>query len=228
MFQRDFILRMIEQFVKVIAKVLLNKEAGNYDSALDEIQKSYSGIFGIDKELISVSSAEEIISLLKLRGKDKPKVFLMLAEFLKEEAEIHKSIGDVSKDKIDDTNCKSLSLYLEAVLNSDEVQSDENYEKINALLKETEGIRMMPGLSIKVLRYFELIGEYDKAENVLFELIESSPSQAALEGERLFRSLNSKSDEDLLKGNFSREEIEQGRTELDKRIKNVTGTSRSW
>jgi len=86
MFQRDYILRMIEQFVKVLAKILFNKEAKNYSTALDEIQQSYHGIFGIDKELISISSAEEIVSLLKLQGKSEPKVFIMLAEFLKEEA----------------------------------------------------------------------------------------------------------------------------------------------
>ena len=221
MFERDYILRMIEQFVKVIAKVLLNKETGNYDSALDEIRQGYTGIFGIDKELIAVSSAEEIITLLKLRGKDKPKVFLMLAEFLKEEAEIHKSTDDLSKDQIDSTYCKSLSLYLEAVQNNHEFQTEENYKKISELIKETEGIHRLPGLSIKLLHYFELQGEYGKAENILFELIESSPSQAPGEGEKFFSRLKLKSDEELLKGNFSREEIEQGLIEFNLRIEKL-------
>ena len=210
---------MIEQFVKVIEKVLLNKETGNYDSALDEIKNGYLGIFGIDKELIAMSSAGEIIALLKLRGKDKPKVFLMLAEFLKEEAELQKLNGGLSLDKINDTKCKSLLLFLEAVINTTEFQNEQNYRSIDALLTETEKIDMSPERMIKTMHYFELKHEYAKAENILFDLIHLSPLTAATEGESFYNRLKLKSDEELMCGNFSRNEVQEGFSELRQRIK---------
>ena len=106
---------------------------------------------------------------------------------------------------------------MEAVLNNNEFQTEENYEKIDHLIKETEIKAKSIRLTINLFRYFDLKGEYDKAENLLFDLIEISPAFAAAEGEKFFSRLKLKSDEELLKGNFSREEIEQGRVELEKR-----------
>lgn len=221
MFQRDYILRMIEQFVKVLAKILFNKEAKNYSTALDEIRQSYHSVFGIDKELISISSAEEIVSLLKLQGKSEPKVFIMLAEFLKEEADLHKVLKDISPSEVDKIYCKALSLFYEAVLPNSDFQTTENFEKIDYLINAIESRSKQRGLVVKTFRYFELKGEYAKAENLLFELIDLSPTFAVSEGEKFYNRLKEETDEELLKGNFSREEIEQGLSEFKTRIKNV-------
>ena len=66
MIKQDYIMRLIEQLVKFLVKVLFNKKAGNYGEALQNIDKAFSGILGLDSKLIDISSAEDIISLLKL------------------------------------------------------------------------------------------------------------------------------------------------------------------
>ncbi len=218
MFQKDYILRMIEQFVKVIAKVLFNKESKNYGTALEEIQENYLTVFGIDKELILASSAEDIISLLKLRGGAKPEVILMLAEFLKEEANLHKEVNQLQHEEIDKINCKALSLFYEVVLNDSKYQTKEHYEKIDSLIKAAERFCRQPDLMVKTILYFELKGEYDEAENILFELIGLSAAAAAKEGENFYDRLKSRSDEELAKGNFSRDEVEQGLSEFKARL----------
>lgn len=218
MFQRDYILRMIEQFVKVLAKILFNKEAKNYSTALDEIRQSYHSVFGIDKELISISSAEEIVTLLKLQGRAEPKVFIMLAEFLKEEADLHKELKDISPGEVDKIYCKALSLFYEAVLPNSDFHTTENFEKIDYIINAFESHSNQPGLVINTFRYFELTGEFAKAENLLFDLINLSPEFAVYEGENFFDRLKDKSDDELRNGNFSREEIEQGLSEFRERI----------
>lgn len=57
--------------------------------------------------------------------------------------------------------------------------------------------------------------KYDKAENILFEQMEKTPSRYILNiGIEFYNKLLVKSDEELLKGNFSKEEILQGLNDL--------------
>jgi hypothetical protein len=54
-------------------------------------------------------------------------------------------------------------------------------------------------------------GEYNKAEDILFETINKNNSQETYQvAINFYKLLFEKSDEDLAKGNFSREEVYQG------------------
>ncbi len=217
MFQRDFILRMIEQFSKVLAKVLFNKEAKNYEVAHDEIRKSYKIIFGIDCEIISISSPDEILSLLKFGNKDNPEAIIMIAELIKEEVDINHCMG-VGLEELVYQYQKALSLFLEAIIASPVHQTKEYYAKVDSIVDITKNYSSETKLMLKLLNYYEVRGNYTKAENVLFELTDLIPHEIKEVGIYFFEKLKSKSDEELLRGNFSRIEIEQGITEFLTRI----------
>ena len=215
MFQRDYILRMIEQFTKALAKILFNKSLNNYEAALEELHNNYKGVFGIDKELIAVSSAEEIVALLKLKNIADPKVDIMLAEYLSEEADIQNIVSNGTCDK-SSLDQKALELFFEAVLVHKEFQLPEYYSKINDLVEATKSFARQVELSKKIIRYFELTNDYSKAEDILFGLTVSFPAVAGAEGEAFYKRLECKTDEELLKGNFTRDEIHQGLAEFRK------------
>lgn len=66
-----------------------------------------------------------------------------------------------------------------------------------------------------VLKRLMMECKYDKAENILFDQMEKTPSRdIVLIGEGFYNELSVKSDEELVKGNFSREEIFQGLEDL--------------
>ncbi|AZV56632.1 MULTISPECIES: DUF6483 family protein [Clostridium] len=60
-------------------------------------------------------------------------------------------------------------------------------------------------------------GKYNEAENLLFEELEKNPSNDLIKiGKDFYNILLLKSDEDLTKANFSREEIFQGLNDMKK------------
>nr|WP_261851535.1 DUF6483 family protein [Clostridium folliculivorans] len=59
-------------------------------------------------------------------------------------------------------------------------------------------------------------GEYNKAENLLFEELEKNKTKSIQDvGIKFYNMLLEKSDEDLIKNNFSREEVYQGLNDIN-------------
>ena len=93
MIREDYIMRMIEQLVRVLAKILLNKETGNYQEAKNNIETAFKNILGLDYNLVKVLSAQDIISLLKISKDDAMLSIkcIIMAKLLKERADIENS-----------------------------------------------------------------------------------------------------------------------------------------
>lgn len=82
---------------------------------------------------------------------------------------------------------------------------------------EKMDIEAMSGKDILalILRKLSAEGKYNKAENILFEEMAKDPCEdIANVGKEFYNKLMLKSDEELAKGNFSREEILQGLNDL--------------
>ncbi|HEY4389095.1 MAG TPA: DUF6483 family protein, partial [Ktedonobacteraceae bacterium] len=67
-----------------------------------------------------------------------------------------------------------------------------------------------------LFRYYEYSGQYARAEDTLFGLLETAPVSQDLyaQGLAFYQRLQQKSSQDLVAGNFSREEVEEGLSEL--------------
>ncbi len=72
----------------------------------------------------------------------------------------------------------------------------------------------------KLFRYYEFTGKYDKAENILYELIEED-SNYINEGIRFYIRLVSKSEDELKKGNLPKIEVNEGLTYLKEKLNGV-------
>ncbi|MCG6959389.1 DUF6483 family protein, partial [bacterium BMS3Abin03] len=125
MIQQDYIMRMIEQLVQVLAKLLFNKEAKNYNDALNDIDIASKIIVGLDFELLAELSAKDIKSLLALK-KDDSTVnikLIIIAKLIKEKTEILK-LTSPDNPKIIPNYQKAISLYLEGILNNKNTEID--------------------------------------------------------------------------------------------------------
>jgi len=67
----------------------------------------------------------------------------------------------------------------------------------------------------KVFRYYERMGRYDRAEDVLYEILEVKP-EFSNEGVQFYERLLKRSDEELVKGNLPRDEVLEGMQEMKK------------
>ena len=110
---------------------------------------------------------------------------------------------------------KSLWLYLEAILTKELPAPEDYYERVDFMIKNLALLEFPDQLKLKVFEYYEFSGRYSKAEDILFELIESDFKNIHNTGKQFYRDLSLKTDDELINGNFSREEIEDGLEEIN-------------
>ncbi len=134
MIHRDYIMRMIEQLNKVLAKILFNKELKQYDDAILEIQKSGEKFLGFNWKMIDQLSDADIISLLKIGGELNVGKTIVTASLLKEEAEILELLG--KEDESWRAYLKSFSLYVEILMVE---TTDDIKNKAKDVLQKIEG-----------------------------------------------------------------------------------------
>ncbi len=211
MIEQDYFMRMVSMLARMLARIIFLKNQKDFPHALLEIQATGKTLLGIDPTLIRQFNPAQLRVLL---GTDPslaiPKAYI-LGLLLKEEAAIRSMMGEESEAGL--LNLKSLELLIDAWLQEGKGLSPEHAHHVDALLAELAGSALPAELLEKVMSYHEGTGRFDKAEDVLFEILAASPD-FALEGLQFYRRLLMKSDGDLLAGNLPREEVLQGIAEL--------------
>jgi len=215
MYQRDYIMRMIEQLGVFLTRILKLKEAEKFDAARMEIDRAGKTLLGLDMSLIRALSDEKIISLLQPTGSLDSGKCLLIAELLREEGDICERQG--KEEERYTCYSKSLSLYLEALAVNADFRNQEYLTKINALIQRLQQFTLLSHIDEKLFHYFEMTGEYAKAENHLFLLLETDHPEILEEGIRFYERLLAKSDRELEQGNLPREEVEEGLRVLQSR-----------
>ena len=211
MIRSDYIMRMIEQIAQVLAKVLFNKKAGNFAEAEINLENAFNNIIGLNSLLVSSLSTQDIITLLGI-NKDKQTAAikcLFTAKLLKEKAEI---------DKLNKKNVghepdyhKILNLFLYGIINNhnSDIDVSDYYDDVDEIAQIINS-ELSLETRFELFRFYDIAGRYDKAENELFRLKESNYPDIITIGISFYKKLENTSDENLLKGNLSREEVASG------------------
>jgi len=211
MLQRDYLMKMTQMLATVLTKVLFNKENKNYMEAEKDIESAAKTLVGLDLNLIKILNVEDVLKLMKTSDVYAGRC-LISAELLKEYGDI---LGE--KERINesiDIYIKSLWLYLETILTRELPEPEAYYDRINFMIKSLTSTDTDTDLKIKIFEYFEFSGQYSKAEDVLFELMDSDTDGIKEKALKFYERLQKKTDEDLEKGNFSHGEVEDSIEEI--------------
>ncbi len=214
MLQRDYLMKMTQMLTTVLTKVLFNKEKKNYIEAEKEIEAAAKTIVGLDLNLIKILNVEDVIKLMKTSDVYAGRC-LISAELLKEYGDI---LGE--KDRINesiDIYIKSLWLYLETMLTKELPEPEIYFDRVNFLIKSLTTAGSDTNLKIKIFEYYEYSGQYSKAEDILFELVDSDAQGIKDKALKFYERLQMKTNEELVKGNFSLEEVEESIEEINSR-----------
>ena len=218
MLTRDYLMRMIDTLVKVLAKVVFLKDARNFPEALKELDSVTKMNLGIDRTFINNLSNEQLFKIIDPDGKlIAPKSYLLGVVF-KEEAEIYELQGE--EDISVKLNLRSLYMFLTGIESSKSVMEDDHLKKIESVIDKLHGSEIPLNIKEKLFLYYEFTGKYDKAENILYELIEVD-SNYIKEGIRFYIRLISKSEDELKKGNLPKIEVNEGLTDLKERLNSI-------
>jgi hypothetical protein len=211
---RDYFLRMIHQLAQVIARVLMLSEAKQHGDAIEEIQLSSKQLLGMDLRLLTSLSDTEIVRLLSLGERFEVEKCVVTAELLR-------LIGEVRERQADENGkyqsyTTSLSLFLELLFRESETLPKEYFDEIDMLIGKLSTYELSPALQRKLFRFYDIVGKYGTAEDVLFDLVQRDPEGGA-DGVRFYERLRMKSDQELERGNLPRNELESGLAEFLRR-----------
>ncbi len=216
MIRRDYLLRAIEELVEALSRIRALKESRRWDEAGLSLDDQFQRLVGTSAgDAVQLSDTELLAKLI--RGGSTHAVrekTLMLAALFKE-------AGDVAAGQ--DRDEESRACWLKGLhLLLDMEERDEGFERpefvpsVEAFAIALRSTPLPLPTQARLMRHYELTGEFAKAEDALFVLLDAeSHNPAFLQfGIAFYERLQTKSDESLAAGNLPRPELEAGLVEL--------------
>jgi len=215
MVNKDYILRMAEKFGRAMAIILHLRAYNKYEEALITVDDLLLQTTGLPSSFINSVSDEMLIQAISPLGTLNVEKCLWIAVLLKAEGEIYDDQGKSNESYY--RYLKALHLYLLALSRETIAPDASIYTNIQELLNKLADYELPISTQEKLFPYYEHTGKYDKAEDVLFELIEASTEKSVFieQGRAFYARLEAKNDYDLERGNLSREEVMEGLVQLE-------------
>ncbi len=210
MIERDYILRMFNLLGQALTRIFFFKEIREYDKALLEVDKSALSLLGLNAEMIGKL---DTAGLSDLFGSDPAlldsKLFAA-GTFMMERGEI------LAKQDRED---ESIGMYMKALdlfLKGQPLQDMQADNRVDLTIDALKSYELPLAVRRKMVEYFERKGKFDRAEDVVFEIVNEDPGFLQ-EGISFYERLLLKSDRQLEEGDLPRNEVEDGLAELRKK-----------
>jgi hypothetical protein len=220
MIRRDYLLRQIEQFVAMLAKItgLTKKEKWQEASAVTA--EEFQRLTGVDaREVVWMSETELLARLMQGEPTQfvENKIF-MLATLLKANGDLVAGQGRTGEGR--QYYLKGLHLLLDTFGRNDITERPDFVPAVESFLTGLRDSPLPVTTSAALMCHYERTGEFAKAEDSLFAMLDVAPSPELLElGAAFYQRLLDSGDEALMAGNLPRAEAEAGLAEFRARMK---------
>lgn len=208
MLKRNLTSELIGKFNEALAKIKDYKREGKNEEALNAIDNTLKDLFRLGIKFFNSFSDENLIDMVKTDGTINADKCIMMAKLLEEESEILETLGNSNEAFY--IYLKSLNLFLEAFLSKNEdCDLQCFFSDIDIIIEKVCDYKVPLILQDKIIDYYIKTKNYDRAENILYEILEDNNfNKSVLEkGISFYKELLTKDNEDLKNGNLDREEI---------------------
>ena len=214
MIRRDYIVRMIQEFAEALARIRALKNGEQLGEASLLTETEFKRITGLDSEsVLKLSETELLARLIQSEPLHavREKMFF-LTTLLKETGDIAAAEGRVDESRA--CYLKGLHLLLDSLARGDGFEQPEFVPKVELFVGALD--ELPTHTDVLLMEHYERIGQFGKAEDCLFAILEADPkNQAVLEfGISFYERLLGHSDVRLADGNLPRAEVEAGLAEL--------------
>ena len=214
MYQRDYLMRQIEQAARVLAAIMKKALGGDPDQALVMFDEAYQPLLGVSQRVVSTLTDEQLISLLTSGSMPDLRRVASVLEVVKSEADVHAQAGNEQAAATRYRRALTLAGYLAG-------RSEEllDTELAGDVVERTGGMGLTATQRLALARVLESLGRYADAEDVLFEVIDDLPADTSVvdAGIAFFQRLLALEDADLETGGLPRDEVKSGLAELLRR-----------
>lgn len=169
MLTEDYFMRMINQMLAVLTKILYLKEAGQYQEAQMEIDQSLEQLLGVRADLLKQMDDLSIMRLLTTQGELVPDRLAMVAELYNLEGDLL-VVKNNNPEAIQDYQ-RALTFYLEIILMESNQGSSELHKKIDELDQKLLGQELPTEVLYQLFDFYEMQGDFAKVEDQISSLL---------------------------------------------------------
>lgn len=164
----DYIIRMINQAIDVLIRVINLKASGEYQQAQQLIEQSLEQLIGLRIDLIQSLDDQNILGTLSMNGIPDANRILLVADLFKEEGDVLASQNMVTSS----IRSYQRALYFYLIYENSTNPTDATILKgnIEFLANALEYINCQLETELMLSDYFERIGYYSKGYKVLEKL----------------------------------------------------------
>ena len=214
MYQRDYLMRQIEQAARALAAIMKKAMGGDAQEALGMFDEAYKPLLGVSQRVVATLTDEQLLSLLTSGSMPDLRRVSSVLEVVKAEADVQAQLGNQQAAATRRKRALSLAGYLAA-------RSDDllDAELAGDLVERTSGAPLDPGQRLALARVLESLGRYADAEDVIFEAVDDLPENAGLvdAGIAFYQRLLALDDAGLEAGGLPRDEVRSSLAELLRR-----------
>ncbi len=136
--QKDYIIRIVEQFVQAILAIMRRRKNGEYKQAREQVRTAARYLLKVDIDLLFLFSNEYVLDQFKdFTGRLDTEKCVLGADLLQELALIEEAEQQMAIAERLKILC--LYLYTTALPKEQQFQKPEYFAKVDALIKEVKG-----------------------------------------------------------------------------------------
>lgn len=219
MVRSDFILRMIEEFFQAFTRIKSLKKTNQWQEADAGVDEEFQRLLGLGGEAVAKLSETELLARV-VRGEATLAVrekTLMVATLLKEAGDVWTEQG--RQDKSRTAYLKGLHILLDMLARGEVFECPEFVPKVEEFVIALQDSPLPLETQARLMQHYERTGEFGKAEDALFAMLDAEPEHAPLLelGISFYRRLEGQSNAQLADGNLPRAEVEAGLADLNAR-----------
>ena len=219
MIRRDYILRMIEEFMQVLSRIASLKRGQLWREADGVLDTGFQRLVSAGAEAVSRMSETELLAKL-IQGEPTQVVHhkaLLLTTLLKEAGDLALAQNRLTESRT--CYLKGLNLLLETLARAEASEVPDFVPRADVFVNALQDSPLPRNTQARLMQHYERLGDFGKAEDALFAMLEAEPEEPRLRefGITFYQRLGGQSDASLSAGNLPRAELNAGLAELERR-----------
>lgn len=217
MLKNDYMKEVENTLRLVTEEVDKNIINGDIEEAEERVNKELKALVGIDIGTVDIFSFNSIEGLISKEMQYNAEKFIAFGCLMNLQAQIsNKKNNETSKIKYYE---KSLEGFYKAYTEDEETNSKYLDDAVEVAC-ELSNYDISLDIDKKILKLYELANKLDKAEDTLFYMLRKTNNDGSmiLEGMRFYNRLKERELDELRLGNLPIEEVEDGISELERRL----------
>jgi len=221
MIRRDYILRMIEECIRALARISSLKQGQRWTEASEELDVEFKKLIGDGAPAVASLSETELLARLMQDGPTHAlrERTLILTTLLKEAGDVA-----VAADRMEASRecyLKALHLLLDVLARGEAFECPDFVPKVEMLREALIAAPLPVRTQALLMQHYERTGEFSKAEDALFAMLDAEPANDAIVefGITFYQRLFAQNDAALNEANLPRAEVAEGLKELQGRRK---------